>query len=426
MKPRLIVLTDISSLTKGFREPDDTQSLVRLLLYSNELNIEGIIATYTEHGHNIRPEYIYHIIQQYGKVYPRLLEHDRHYPSSDELSRVVKEGNSNDGLAAIGEECDTEGSDWIITCADKEDERPLWISVWGGTTDLAQALWKVRETRSEEQVDKFLAKLRIFSIGDQYGIGSWIREEFLTLFYITSYASFRGMYRGGDSSLCTSEWVRACVSRDRGSLGEAYPEYDGSDPWGHVLGVKEGDTPAFLHLLRNGLNDEGIPGWGGWGGRYMPDLARSPSKKHYFDVKDEFEGEISERATVFRWRKAFQHSFEARMLRCILSPSEANIEPVAVLHGESERTVLTGDRVEMSAKGSFDRKGGNLSFLWEVYAEAGTYNGELYIQDADSMTASFIAPVVDQIRTIHIILTVTNDGKPQLSSNRRLVICVKP
>ena len=44
-KIRVIVMTDISSIQAGVNEPDDTQSLVRFLLYSNEFDIEGLIAT---------------------------------------------------------------------------------------------------------------------------------------------------------------------------------------------------------------------------------------------------------------------------------------------------------------------------------------------------------------------------------------------
>ena len=38
-KHRVIILTDIEA------DPDDTQSLVRLLLYSNEIEIKGLVAT---------------------------------------------------------------------------------------------------------------------------------------------------------------------------------------------------------------------------------------------------------------------------------------------------------------------------------------------------------------------------------------------
>jgi hypothetical protein len=39
VKPRLIVLTDLSN------EPDDEESFVRLLVYSDQFDIEGLVAT---------------------------------------------------------------------------------------------------------------------------------------------------------------------------------------------------------------------------------------------------------------------------------------------------------------------------------------------------------------------------------------------
>ena len=39
VRNRVIVLTDIEA------DPDDTQSLIRLLLYSNNIDIKGLIAT---------------------------------------------------------------------------------------------------------------------------------------------------------------------------------------------------------------------------------------------------------------------------------------------------------------------------------------------------------------------------------------------
>ena len=38
-KPRVIVLTDITN------EPDDEQSMVLFLCYTNEFNVEGLVAT---------------------------------------------------------------------------------------------------------------------------------------------------------------------------------------------------------------------------------------------------------------------------------------------------------------------------------------------------------------------------------------------
>src|SRR5947208_3249252 len=80
-RPRLVVLTDISSLTPGVAEPDDGQSMIRLMLYTNELDVEGLIATSNlGHGHAVRPELILRVVDAYGEVRPNLLLHDERYP----------------------------------------------------------------------------------------------------------------------------------------------------------------------------------------------------------------------------------------------------------------------------------------------------------------------------------------------------------
>src|SRR3982750_4617178 len=80
-RTRLIVLTDISSLTAGIAEPDDGQSLIRLMLYANEIDIEGLIASSNLiHGQTVRPDLIREVVNAYGKVRPNLILHDPRYP----------------------------------------------------------------------------------------------------------------------------------------------------------------------------------------------------------------------------------------------------------------------------------------------------------------------------------------------------------
>lgn len=73
---RVIVLTDIEA------DPDDTQSLIRLLLYSNQIDVKGLIAVTSTHlKNNIYPESINRVIEAYKKVRPNLLKHESNYPS---------------------------------------------------------------------------------------------------------------------------------------------------------------------------------------------------------------------------------------------------------------------------------------------------------------------------------------------------------
>jgi hypothetical protein len=140
-KHRLIVLSDIEA------DPDDSQSLIRLLLYSNQIDIEGLIAITSIHQKmRVAPETIRKIIIAYGKVQPNLLKHKSGFPSEQYLLALVKQGLPVFGMEGVGKEKDSEGSEWIIKVLEKSDERPVWISIWGGSNCLAQTLWKLRET----------------------------------------------------------------------------------------------------------------------------------------------------------------------------------------------------------------------------------------------------------------------------------------
>lgn len=418
-KPRLIVLTDIGG------DPDDQQSLVRLLAYSNEFELEGLIATgRLRHGDDTRADLIRETVRAYGEVRPNLLAHARDFPDAGELLSRVKAGQPVAGpkrpvAASIGDGKDTEGSDWIITVVDKPDARPVWITIWGGSADLAQVLVRVARERAPEKLAAFKAKLRVYAINDQDSTGPWIKQMYPDLFYITGYHGYRGMYRDGEPLLVTRDWVSTHVSGN-GSLGRLYPNYDGGDPWGRVVGVKEGDTPSFLYLLPNGLSNPERPTWGSWGGRFA-----GPGPQ-FSDAKDAVGDDSSERASVFRWRRAYQNSFAARLTWCVRSLDQANHEPQAAIDGPLARTVVSGSRVELSADSSTDRDGNRLSYEWLHYREPGSFSGSLTIDGHDSSHASFVVPDVADASTIHVVLAVSDDGSPALTSYRRVVFLVVP
>jgi hypothetical protein len=226
-RPRLLVLTDIGG------DPDDQQSLIRLMLYSNDFQLEGLIATAAGVPGELkeaitRPELIRQIVQAYGQVQPNLVRHDERYPPAAKLLERIKSGNPHRGLDFVGEKHDTEGSQWIIERADADDQRPLCITIWGGQTDFAQALWRVRKDRGEEGLKKFMARLRIYDIGDQDEIQPWVFENFPDLFYVLGEpqpkrdkreTAYRGMYLGGDESFTSLEWLKQHVLENHGPLG---------------------------------------------------------------------------------------------------------------------------------------------------------------------------------------------------------------
>lgn len=160
-RPRVLVLTDIEN------EPDDAMSLVRFLTYCNQWDVEGLVATTSIHQQDETAAWrIREIVNVYGKVRDNLLLHEPGYPTAEFLKSIIKEGLPEYGMNAVGEGKDSAGSELLIKIVDKEDPRPVWVTVWGGPNVLAQALWKARETRSKEELAKFVSKIRVYTISD--------------------------------------------------------------------------------------------------------------------------------------------------------------------------------------------------------------------------------------------------------------------
>ncbi|MBW3622341.1 MAG: DUF1593 domain-containing protein [Armatimonadetes bacterium] len=428
-KPRLLVLTDIGG------DPDDQQSMIRLMTHANEFEIEGLIASASGTPGElkrdlVRPDLIREIVESYGKVRGNLSLHAPGYPSEGELRKRIKAGNPERGVANLGEGKDTKGSDWIIAAVDRPDPRPINVTIWGGSTELAQALWRVRNDRSPEEVKRFIGKLRVHAIGHQDDTGPWIVREFPDLFYILSAApegrdkresAYRGMYLGGDESLTSREWIETHVKDGHGPLGALYPMKTWTAPNPHST-LKEGDTPSWFYFLPTGLSDPAHPEWGSWGGRF-----ERAAGGLYRDVKDTMGGTTDARATVWRWRPAFQNEFRARMDWNVKPYREANHPPKVILNGDGTLAVLRvktapGKEVRLSAKGSADPDGGKLSYRWGTYPEAGTYRGKVDLRDAREPEAVLLMPEGAGGKSIHVILEVTDDGIPPLTRYRRILV----
>lgn len=433
-KPRVVVLSDIGN------EPDDSESFVRFLLYSNSFDVAGIVATTSIHQpRTTQPQLFEERIAAYARVLPNLKRHARGYPEAEVLRSRVRSGCSSYGMTCVGAGKDTPASQMIVALVDDTDPRPLWVSVWGGAADLAQALWHVRATRPKAAVDRFVSRLRIYSISDQDDAGPWARRSFPQLFWIASIhgwgqyplAAWTGI--SGDR-LRTEKWPAGEMVSDawldetirRGPLGQLYPK---------PAFIMEGDTPAFLSLIPNGLNLPERPDWGGWGGRYA--LA-DPGAAHYADAIDTVSGAdgtsfASNQATIFRWRSAFQQDFAAR-IGWTLTPDygRANHNPVLMLNGVAGQapvtvTAASGSTIVADAAGSSDPDGNRLRYRWWQYAEptGGFRSPVVKFTDPTAPRTRITLPVVAEPTEFHVILEVIDDGTPALTRYRRLVITTK-
>ena len=86
--------------------------------------------------------------------------------------------------------------------------------------------------------------------------------------------------------------------------------------------------------------DPAHPEWGSWGGRF-----KHADRGRFEDARDTVNGITEARATVWRWRPAFQNEFAALMDWCVKGPKEANHPPVALIDNDT-----TGKALALEAK----------------------------------------------------------------------------
>jgi hypothetical protein len=240
---RVLVSTDI-----GGSDPDDFQSMVHFLVYSDLFDTEGLISSPWGPG---RKQHILEVIDRYEADYPRLRTWTSQYPTPAYLRSVTKQGETEFAVGD-GYSRSTEGSDWIIQCARRNDSRPLYVLVWGTIEDVAQALHDDPSIKT---------RLRVYFIGGPNKKWSpaaynYLEQRHPDLWIIENNSTYRGWFEGGNQSgdLGNRSFVEAHI-RGHGALGQYFAT--------HLQGViKMGDTPSVTYLMGN-PEDPSQPGWGG-------------------------------------------------------------------------------------------------------------------------------------------------------------------
>lgn len=433
LKPRLVVLTDISTW-----EPDDHESLIRLLAHADMIEIEGIVVSTgwsmdDVSKHKQFMDIATGVIDAYEKDVANLLKRSDqigfkpdqtqqeigYWPSPQYLKDRTMFGSKKRGMEFIGEDNHSAGSELIIKLADEEDDRPLWVSFWGGGNTLAQAIWQVQQTRSEADLKKFLNKVRAYAITDQdrgqktsFEISShaWMRREFSDdLLFIWDECAWK--FQNGTGKANWSEYEKHI--QNHGNLGAQYPKY--------VWGV-EGDTPSFLHILPNGLNNPDEPTQAGWGG--YAEWGEGPDK-HGHSYVNHSSGvyKICREYENYFYPATF-NNFAARMDWA--KEGMGNRNPMVVLNDDSgieilQQKVSPGTMVHLNASDSYDPDGDALTYSWWIMSEAGTYTQDIPIKNSHSSTVTLNIPTDAEGTSFHLICEVTDNGTHKLSSYRRVI-----
>ncbi|WP_114781705.1 nucleoside hydrolase-like domain-containing protein [Botryobacter ruber] len=246
VKPRVLISTDI-----GGTDPDDNQSMIHLLMYSDKFDLEGLVSS-PSFGEGSKEE-ILRTIDLYEKDLPKLKKHNKRLSSPAYLRSITKQGRKG-GAPYLGYANATEGSDWIVKKAREKSDRPLWVLVWGGLEDLAQALHDAPDIQN---------KIKVYWIGGpnkKWSTNSYayIAQNFPALWFIESNATYRGFFSNtGVPDKLNSKNYFANYIRDAGHLGKDFKNnrYEGN--------VKMGDTPSLLYLMDGDPNNPMRDNWGG-------------------------------------------------------------------------------------------------------------------------------------------------------------------
>lgn len=376
-------------------------SMVRLLVHSDNYIVEGLVAITSFWLPNVtRPDQIQAIVDAYGKVQENLQSHSNFsFPTAADISSKIASGPTLYGMEAIqdlevGGSLST-GTEALIRAVDASPN-PLYVQIWGGANTLASALWYVNRTRSVDHRIAFTSKIRVYSISDQDDTGPWIRQHFPDMRWIASRDGFN-MYGlatwsgisgnpgsvdagGPNDTIVQNVWLDTNIRL--GPLGRHYPQ---------IAYIMEGDSPSLLYNFQNGLGNPEFPNWGSWGGRYAANPMHTNSQ--FADAIDTVVGlnnktYSTNKATIWRWREAFQNEFAAR-IQWTLAPLSANSSathpPIVVVNetcGSShiEFNVTAGGVLTLDASSSYSPDvNANLNFTWSQYLEPSSYSNSVSV-----------------------------------------------
>ena len=437
LKPRVVILTDIG---QPDLEPDDTESLVHLLCYADMLEIEGII---TSTGWNCDPyptesaAYRDSVVEAYATDVHMLMKRSGqkafatfgkengkqqmgYWPSAKYIRSRCKMGSQRAGIGVIGKDNDSEGSELIIRLADENDDRPIWVCAWGGANTLAQAIWKVQQTRTPGQLKTFLHKLRLYTITDQdmvyamrenlaYSSHQWMRREFAN--------DLKLVWDEGawqlQCELGKQYWQKIQQQiQGHATMGKQYPNYK--------YGV-EGDTPSFLNVIPNGLHNPEEPMQAGWGGYHTWALTKDSATYAWTSWQEPVKS-LSE--------EYYQHFYQDNLNDFIAriewaEKGQGNHNPVAIVNGKKGTDAIVvkakpGQTITLDASKSFDPDGDKLSFSW--WQQKGIGKAMVELGNDKSSSVKLKMPAASSNDEIHIICEVHDNSKYTLPAYRRIII----
>ena len=198
--------------------------------------------------------------------------------------------------------------------------------------------------------------------GANTGIQTIISDQFIALFY-----HWKKYIPADQQAYLVGSWMKANILENHGPLCSLYKAHTKGDKGFNEGDFRsEGDSPAFLYNIPNGLRSDESPDWGGWGGRFVKvrentwlDPVPEPGYQYpagrWFTNsawgRQRLKKEIPNDAALiaylkpqWRWIGAIQNDFAARADWCVKPYEEANHPPVVKL-ATPDMKVRPGDKV---------------------------------------------------------------------------------
>lgn len=288
-KPRIVVTTD--------PELDDSNSMVRYLLYSNDFDTVGLIYASSQYhwsgdlkgtkfsfpnrersGENSLgcpctsyrwPTSQLHIdraMDAYAKVFANLRVHDPAYPKPEYLRSIIRWGN----VEFAGDiSHDTAGSDLIRDLLLDDARTPVYLLAWGGENTIARALRSIEERYSSTPQwpnvrAQVVAKAVIVASGHQDDTyATYIQPNWPEIRYLESAEGVpigygaQSQVSATDAAYFSAAWMKSNVL-GHGPLGAMYRV------WGDGMQMVPGDRLDYFGVAGRSAEQLARDGYRVW------------------------------------------------------------------------------------------------------------------------------------------------------------------
>lgn len=272
-KPRIIITTDIN---EGHGDPDDKQSMAHMLMYADEMDLELIIPDYWSGDGYLATM---HAIDAYEEDYSNISYafREQGYPVPDSIrSKVAKD--HEDALERF------------LEVAGREDDRPIYVLVWGSMNMVKHALMAAPEiapklrlltiaTNVMAQNPDAAQNAEVHRYCEKVNWNGRGRNEifddarFDSLWWIENDWAYNGMFEGREPADFLLE------IKEFGNLGHYIWSEVQAYNWAHYF--RAGDTPTLLYLLER--CDHENPSESTWGGHFIQPY---PNERPFYWIDD--------------------------------------------------------------------------------------------------------------------------------------------